>query len=306
MSGRILGVVPVLATPFSSDGTVDFDSLRTLTEFQLASRIGGIALFGMASEAFTLTRDERRAVLDTVVAIVDDAVPLVLGVSATSPSTAVEAMHDIDDGRSHVYMVMPPSFVRPTPSQLEDFYLTVADEAAAGGSEIMVQDAEGSTGVPIPPDAIARLAIHPAVTSVKVESAPTVPKMVAVLEAARHGRASIDVLGGQNAQFLLDEFAVGSVGSMPACEYTDVLCRIADSWREGDTMAARVQHAELLPLLDLGLQRGFAWAVHKEILVMRGLISSAIVRSPAQPLPHALRALVRERHSAFDAARSIA
>lgn len=41
-----------------------------------------------------------------------------------------------------------------------------------------------------------------------------------------------------------------------------------------------------------GLQQGIAWAVHKEILVHRGIIDHATVRLPAKPLDAGGRALL--------------
>src|SRR5690606_390026 len=115
------------------------------------------------------------------------------------------------------------------------------------------------------------------VDSVKVEAPPTVPKMCAVADALA-GR-SLAVLGGQNAQFVLDELACGAVGTMPACEFTDLLAPILRAWRSDDRVRARSDFERLLPLIVWGLQSGTAWAVHKEVLVRRGIIASATVRA---------------------------
>lgn len=55
----VQGLVPILATPFHPDGSLDLPSLRRLTGFQLASGVDGVAVLGMASEAFALTATER-------------------------------------------------------------------------------------------------------------------------------------------------------------------------------------------------------------------------------------------------------
>lgn len=51
------GAVPVLATPFLPDETLDVDSLRRVVRLQLAVGVTGVAVFGMASEGFALTAD---------------------------------------------------------------------------------------------------------------------------------------------------------------------------------------------------------------------------------------------------------
>lgn len=284
MAHPVQGLVPILATPFQPDGSLDLPGLRRLTEFQLASGVDGVAVLGMASEAFALTAAERRLVTSAVAEVVAGQVPLVVGVAATSTVTAVEQTREAAAGGAGTVMVLPPYMVPPSPAQLPSFYASVA----AVGPEVMVQDAPGVTGVAMSPQQIAELSSIPGVTSVKVEAPPTALKVAAVVD--RLDEPGFVVLGGQNAQFLLDELAAGAVGSMPACEIPDLLSAVFTDWRAGRYDDARARFDLLLPLLVFGLQSGIAWAVHKEVLVRRGLIEHATVRVPARELDGTARA----------------
>ncbi|SOD62860.1 4-hydroxy-tetrahydrodipicolinate synthase [Streptomyces zhaozhouensis] len=283
------GLAPILATPFASDGSLDLPSLRRVVEFNLASGVDGLAVSGMASETFALTAEERARVLREVVDVAAGAVPVVAGVNATSTVTAVEQARAAAEDGAAALMVLPPYMVKPTPAQLVAFYEEVA---AATPCEVMVQDAPGVTGVAMTPATLARLAEVPGVTSVKVEAPPTPPKVTAVVEAA--GGEGFAVLGGQNAQFCLDEYARGAIGTMPACEFPDLLRPVLDDWAAGERARAREGFARLLPLILHGLQQGWAWAIHKEVLVARKLIADATVRSPARPLDAPTRTALRE------------
>lgn len=290
MPNTVHGLVPILATPFQPDGSLNLPSLRRLTEFQLASGVDGVAVFGMASEAFALTAAERSRVLAEVVAVVGDAVPVVAGVGTTSTVTALEQAHEAEAGGATALMVLPPYLVKPGPGQLVDFY---RDIAASVELEIMVQDAPAATGVQMPTWLIVELSKIERVTSVKVEAQPTAPKIAALADALGSLDDTADqlaILGGQNAQFCLDEYARGAVGTMPACEFADLLAPILADWNGGRHSDARAAFARLLPLVLFGLQPGIAWAVHKEVLVTRGIIDHATVRSPAQTLDEASRA----------------
>lgn len=290
MPTKIRGLVPVLATPFAADHTLDRASLRRLVEFQVGAGADGLAVFGMASEAFALSDSERTEILEDVRESAAG-LPIVAGVNALGLASALEQLHrHVEDGASAL-MVLPPFLVKPGPAQLIDFFGTLGAEAAALGASVMAQDAP-ATGVAMSPAIIADLADLPGVDSVKVEVPPTVPKMCAVLESLA-GR-SLDILGGQNSQFVLDELAVGAVGTMPACEFTDLLAPVLRRWGSGDTAGARTEFQQLLPLIVWGLQSGPAWAIHKEVLVRRGIIASATVRAPAQALPERMRSLLEE------------
>ncbi len=274
-SSDVRGLIPVLATPFRPDGGLDLESLPRLVEFQLAAGVDGVAVFGFASEGFALTATERARILDMVTAVAGPSLPVVAGIGATGTPDAVEQARAAAEHGASAVMVLPPHLVKPSAAQLVDFYGTVAGE---GGLPVMVQDAPASTGVGMPVPLIADLSKLEGVDSVKVEAQPTAPKLGAVVDAVSPDFA---VLGGQNAQFVLEEYARGAVGTMPACEFPDLLRPVLDQWATGARPAARAGFNRLLPLVRFGLQPGIAWSIHKHVLVRRGVISSPAVRPPA-------------------------
>jgi 2-keto-3-deoxy-L-arabinonate dehydratase len=280
------GLVPILATPFRGDGSLDLASLARLVEYQVTSGANGVATFGLASETFTLSARERRLVLDTVVRTAraaSAAMPVVAGIAATGLYPAVEQGKEAVDGGATVLMVLPPFLVRPGDDQLAEFF---GELAAAVGVPVMMQDAPVLTGVPMSVRVIAEAGRVPGVDYVKIEAAPTAPKVAAVAStvASTGAGGKLRVFGGQNAQFLLDELDRGAVGTMPACEFTDLLAEVMTARDAGNRDEAEARFHRLLPLLVYGLQSGIAWAVHKQVLVRRGIIADARVRAPARPL----------------------
>jgi 4-hydroxy-tetrahydrodipicolinate synthase len=273
---RLTGVLPVLATPFTPDLRLDLGSLEKLTRWEFEAGAAGVAVFGFASEGFALDAAERREILRAVRANVPSELPLIAGVSATGTAEAVALAAEAARGGATHLMVLPPHMVTPTPDQLVGFYRDVA----AVGVPVMIQDAPGNSRVTMPAGLITELAALDGVTSVKVESPPTAPKIAALTGMVPGG---FDVLGGQNALFCLEEMDGGSAGIMPACEFTDLLVPVLADFAAGRAAQARERFAQLLPLIRFGLQPGLAWAVHKEVLVRRDLISSAAVRPPARP-----------------------
>ncbi|WP_129837710.1 dihydrodipicolinate synthase family protein [Streptomyces sp. RFCAC02] len=283
------GLIPILATPFTGTGALDLGSLRRLVEFQLAAGADGLAVFGMASEGFALTADERAAILRTVREVAGPGVPIVAGVNATSTVTALRMAHEAADGGADHLMVLPPFLTRPAPEQVPEFF---TDVATGAGVPVMIQDAPSVTGVPLPVAVIAELAGVPGIASVKVEAPPT-PVKIAAVAAATAGR-DLAVLGGQNAQALIEEYDAGAVGTMPACEFTDLLRGVLDDLAAGRRADARAAFLRLLPLILIGVRPGQAWAVHKEVLVRRGVIASGTVRLPARVLDPVTRAALDE------------
>lgn len=293
------GLIPILATPFCSDGALDLPSLARLAEYQLASGAAAVATFGLASETFALSAEDREFVLGTVVKVVRSLAPdapVVAGVAATGIHPALEQGRAAIDGGATALMVLPPFLVRPADDQLTEFF---GELASSLGVPVMIQDAPAVTGIPMSVRLIAEMGQLPGVDFVKVEAAPTAPKVSAIASLADGGK--LRVFGGQNAQFLLDELERGAIGTMPACEFTDYLAGVLRAWNAGERAEAAARFHELLPLLVYGLQSGIAWAVHKEVLVRRGIIANARVRAPARPLDaaslHGLLRLLRPLES---------
>lgn len=71
------GFIPVMLTPFLETGEVDYDGLRTLTEFYLEAGSAGLFANCLSSEMYELSEDERLEVTRTVVEQVAGRVPVV-------------------------------------------------------------------------------------------------------------------------------------------------------------------------------------------------------------------------------------
>lgn len=69
--------IPVMLTPFKSDGSIDYKQLAKLTEFYITAGAGGLFANCLSSEMFELTAAERINVTKHVIQVVDGAVPVV-------------------------------------------------------------------------------------------------------------------------------------------------------------------------------------------------------------------------------------
>lgn len=77
MSKESKGYIPVMLTPFTESGSVDFDGLTKLTSLYLRAGAAGLFANCQSSEMFNLTGEEQLAVVDHVVRVADGAVPVV-------------------------------------------------------------------------------------------------------------------------------------------------------------------------------------------------------------------------------------
>lgn len=71
------GLWPVMLTPFLENNQVDYDGLRTLTDFYIRTGAQGLFSNCLSSEMFQLTSEERLRVIRTVIETVQSKVPVV-------------------------------------------------------------------------------------------------------------------------------------------------------------------------------------------------------------------------------------
>ncbi|ADB42546.1 dihydrodipicolinate synthase family protein [Spirosoma linguale] len=71
------GFIPVMLTPFTETGAIDFDALTRLTEFYLEAGAAGMFANCLSSEMFELSESERLQLIRHVIKVVNGAVPVV-------------------------------------------------------------------------------------------------------------------------------------------------------------------------------------------------------------------------------------
>lgn len=278
-SVRLEGIYPILATPFTESGEVDEQSLRELVRFQLHAGVDGIALFGMASEMYTLLDDEKAHIAEVVVDEVKGRVPLVFGSGHTGLEVAVQLSIRAERAGADALMVLPPYMAKPDGKRLYDYFAAIAKAVEI---PIMIQDAPLASGVNIPSAMMAKLSKEfENIAYVKVEAPPTTAKTTEVLDQSE-GR--LTVFGGMNGMYFYEELKRGAVGTMPACEFPEVCVKIYQAFKAGDMDTARTTFYQYLPFMRIGTLPGMAMSVHKEVLKAGGVIRSAYVRNPNAPI----------------------
>lgn len=89
------------------------------------------------------------------------------------------------------------------------------------------------------------------------------------------------MMGGMAGRYLLDEYARGACGTMPACEVTDAHVAVWKALESGDQAESRRLFREILPLLNI--EAMYSFVVYKEVLYRRGIIACPKSRAPGSP-----------------------
>jgi len=279
MSPTLYGVIPVLATPFDERGRVDIQSQVRLVRHLLDSGVHGLCLFANAAEGYTLRASERRELQELILGEVSGRVPVVVACSGTAAALVLDQCLEAESLGASALMVLPPYYVKPDAGGLYRFLKEIHDHVQL---PLVIQDVPHLTQVSIGGDLLERIAGElPRVEYVKLEAAPTAPKVTAIV---RQTGGRLRVLGGLNGQFMLEELDRGAVGIMPNSDLTAYFVHIYELWSQGCKDQAWDWFAHILPLLRFELQPNLGVSAMKHGLVEAGLISTATVREPTGQL----------------------
>ena len=273
------GVLAVLCTPFSPDETVDYNSLRRLSDYVISEGTHAIVCLGLASETNRLSEEEKQRIVQTVVAQVDGRVPVLSGLQAASTPEAVRMARWLAAAGVMGHMVLPP----PGPVDMagvQQFYAAVAE---AVDVPIMVQDCPQVVGYGLSASVIAQMADrNPNIQYVNLEAQPAWPLMEALKEQVGD---RLKMLVGWGGIGFIEALERGAVGCMPGADAIGPMRHVYERYTAGDVATARAVYAALLPVLVAkgGNLQSFIQSA-KHLLVQAGAIAHATVRQPATPV----------------------
>jgi 4-hydroxy-tetrahydrodipicolinate synthase len=268
------GVIPILATPFNDDESLDLDSWRRLLEFMIGIGVDGVTILGVLGESNRLNDQDRERLIESAVDIVRQRVPIIVGTSHTGTEAAVYLSRRAEELGASAVMVTPAKEPVPNDERIIELFRRIADKVSI---PIVLQDHPISTEVHMSVDLIIKVLRRvPSVASVKEEAVPTAAK----IRQLRDGftERPLSIITGLGALYAPFELAAGSDGFNTGFAFPEVLQAMMIAARDGDWGRVHDMYARFAALIVFEQQPGLA--IRKEILRRRGLIKSPRVRHP--------------------------
>ena len=181
MTKPITGVLPIAHTPFLGDDSIDFDSLRRQVDWSFEVGAEGYGT-GMVSELLRLTFDERVALTERLAEFNGGRGVFFAGVGAESTRQALQYARLAERAGADAVMAIPPISTRLPVTAVRDYFMALADGV---GVPIIVQDASGYVGQPIPIHVCVELLkrFGPDKILFKPEATPIGPNLSALRDA---------------------------------------------------------------------------------------------------------------------------
>lgn len=202
------GVIPPLVTPLADRDALDADGLDRLVEHVLAGGVHGLFVLGTTGEGPSLSHRLQREVLTQVTRSVSRRVPVLVGVTDTSPVESLAlARHAAEQGADAVVLAAPYYF----PMSQGDLVRYAADFAAESPLPVMLYNMPSHTKVAFSPECVRQLIQEaPNIVGIK-DSSGQMLYFQQLVELARQ-RSGFTVLMGPEELLAVSVLAGGDGG----------------------------------------------------------------------------------------------
>lgn len=171
---KFLGTGVALITPFKNDLSVDVEALRKLVNFQIDNGINYMVVLGTTGESATLTAEEKKLVIKTIVSENNGRIPLVLGIGGNSTAKVVDEVKNTDLSAFDAVLSVSPYYNKPSQEGIFQHYKAVA---AASPRPIIMYNVPGRTGSNMLPETVQRLSAVENIIGIKEAAGDMVQAM---------------------------------------------------------------------------------------------------------------------------------
>lgn len=149
------GLGIALVTPFASDGSVDYDVLKNLLDYQLKNGADFFCILATTGETPTLTKDEKQKIKELVVEKVGDKVPILIGCGGNNTADVVNELQTADFSGIDGILSVCPYYNKPSQEGLYQHFKAIA---GATNMPVVLYNVPGRTGVNLKAETTVRLA----------------------------------------------------------------------------------------------------------------------------------------------------
>lgn len=264
------GAGVALITPFNSDRSIDFEGLARLIEYQIANGMDYLVSMGTTGEVATLTKEEKKSILDFTAEKVAGRVPLVAGFGGNNTAELISELKDFNNPAYIAILSVSPYYNKPTQEGIYQHYKAIA---TATELPIILYNVPGRTGSMVTVETIMRLANE-------------FKNIIGVKEASADFEHFTRIMANKPDHFLLisgDDaltlpmMSLGAVGVITVVgnafpQQTQQLVKYCNEWHYEE---ARKLHYELLHIDDLCFVEGNPAGV-KEMLQVLGICQNYV------------------------------
>ena len=238
----ITGSIVALITPMHEDGSVDYDTLRSLMDWHIAEGTDCIGVVGTTGESPTVSVEEHCEIIRVAVEHARGRVPVMAGAGGNSTREAIELTRYAQKVGADCSLSVVPYYNKPSQEGIYQHFKAIAE---AVDLPLVLYNVPGRTVVDMQPETTLRLAQLPGIVAVK-EATGNIERAAWLI---KHAPPGFSIYSGDDptaiALMLLGGHGNVSVTANVAPRAMHELCVAA---MQGRVREATEIHMRLLPL----------------------------------------------------------
>ncbi len=273
-----------LVTPFQTDGSIDLQALRQLVQLQIDGGTDFLVVQGTTGESPTLSQDEKRLVLDTVLEQNNGRLAVVYGIGGNNTAGLAALFQNLPSGVDGILSVSP-YYNKPIQKGIVAHFKQVASYTDL---PIILYNVPGRTGSNMSVETTLELAELPNVVAVKEASG----NMEQIMDIIRQRKPGFGVLSGDD-NLTMPLLAAGADGviSVVANAFPERFSQMVHASIAADLTLAKAAHYDLFNVTKMFFEEGNPGGV-KVALAARGLMQETM-RLPLYPISEGLRTRIQ-------------
>ena len=240
------GAGVAIVTPIHEDGSINYDKLEELIEYQIANSTDAIIICGTTGESSTMTHGEHLKTIKFAIDKTAGRVPVIAGTGSNCTETAIMMSKEAASYGADALLLVTPYYNKATQKGLIAHYTAIAD--AVPETPIILYNVPSRTGCNILPETAAALCKNVKnIVGIKAASGDLsqIAKMMSLADGA------IELYSGNDDQ-VLPILSLGGQGVI------SVLSNVAPrethdmvmKYLEGDLDGARKLQLDMIPLIS--------------------------------------------------------
>jgi 4-hydroxy-tetrahydrodipicolinate synthase len=142
-NNNLKGTGVAIVTPFTKKGTVDTTALTQVVKHLHNGKVEYIVVLGTTGESVTLSKEEKKLVIDTVIKANAKKLPLVLGIGGNNTAEVIETIKKTDLKPFEAILSVAPYYNKPTQEGYYQHYKAVSKST---NKDIILYNVPGRTG----------------------------------------------------------------------------------------------------------------------------------------------------------------
>ena len=189
------GAGVAIVTPMHADGTVNYEKLGELIDFQIARGTDAIIICGTTGESSTLTHEEHTECIRYAVQHTAKRIPVIAGTGSNDTAYAVQLSCEAQSAGADGLLLVTPYYNKTTQSGLIRHFEYIADRVEL---PMILYNVPSRTGLEIKPETYRELSKHPRIAAAKEASG----NIVSVARIAQLCGDDLTIYSGNDDQIL--------------------------------------------------------------------------------------------------------